>query len=227
MYGLHRWSKAVYGHICAALLGNENDKRVFLTYTDRDWSDTRLRIKAQLERAGYEVFGYEFENFPSMSAGNALDEADRQGETHDYGIDVILSCKHLIYIFGGRFGGEYRGSNYSQYAAECSNIIKIQPSVSFMEYLVAKRFGKNAKVYVWEKVDTARGEWIENGAPETYNSKVVDKVQVLKQLGYFNALGNGTWYDKYSNELMLERFISNHFPLLEETHSPLRDDTEA
>lgn len=207
-------------HFCSALLGNENDRRVFLTSTDRDLSDTRLRIKAQLEQAGYEVLGYEFENFPSMPAGGAIDEVHRRGETHDHCIDVMLSCKHLIYIFGGRFGGEYLGSNYAQYAEEYSNIIKIPPSVSFMEYLVAKRFGKNTKVYVLEKVDTARGEWIENGSKETYSSKVVDNVRVLKQLGYFNALGNGTWYDKYSNELMLERFIASHFPAIEETQPP-------
>ncbi len=61
-------------------------------------------------------------------------------------------------------------------------------------------------------MDTAYGEWIANGKMDDYESKVVDKVKVLKQFGYFNALGNGTWYDKYPDTLALENFISNHFP---------------
>lgn len=198
-------------HFCAALSGNENDHRVFLTSTGRDLHDIRMRIKAQLEQAGYEVLGYEFEDFPPMPASGIPSDDPRIGETHDHCIDVMLSCKHLIYVFGGRFGGKYHGSSYGQYAMECSNTIKIQPSVSFMEYLVAKRFGKNTKVYVLEAVDIARGEWIQNGAPEPYQSQIADKVQVFKQLGYFNALGNGTWYDKYSDEAMLERYIASHF----------------
>lgn len=84
-----------------------------------------------------------------------------------------------------------------------------------MEYLVAKRFGKNTKVYVSEAVDIARGEWLQNGSPEPYQSQIADKVQVFKQLGYFNALGNGTWYDKYSDEAMLERYIASHFQPIE------------
>lgn len=204
-------------HFCAALSGNENDRRVFLTSTGRDLHNTRMRIKTQLEQAGYEVLGFEFENFPPMFASGDPNEDHHKGETHDHCIDVMLSCKHLIYIFGGRFGGEYHGSRYVQYAAECSSTIKIQPSVSFMEYLVAKRFGKNTKVYVSEAVDIARGEWLQNGSPETYQSQIVDKVQVFKQLGYFNALGNGTWYDKYSDEAMLERYITSHFQVIKQT----------
>lgn len=137
---------------------------------------------------------------------------DKIGATHDHCIDVMLSCKHLIYIFGDNYGGKYHGSDYEQYAAECSSIIKIPPSISFMEYLVAKRFGKNTKVYVAESVDIAHGEWLANDSPDDYSSKVVDYVETLKQLGYFDALGNGTWYDKYSDKAMLEKFIDSHFP---------------
>lgn len=199
-------------HFCAALAGNENNQRIFLTSTERDLHDARMRIKEKLEQAGYEVFGFEFANFPPMASSNDTYELYKHGVTHDHCIDVMLSCKHLIYIFDGHFGGPYHGSNYVQYADECSDVIKIRPSVSFMEYLVAKRFGKNTKVYVSEAVDIARGEWLENHSPETYSSKVVDSVNVFKQFGYFNALGNGTWFDKYSDEILLERFIANHFP---------------
>lgn len=201
-------------HFCAALSGNGNDRRIFLASTERDFKDLRKDLKSKLEQYGYEVLAYEFDDFPPMpdTRSTAKPCGDRIGATHDHCIDVMLSCKHLIYIFGGNFGGRYHGSDYAQYAAECSSIIRIPPSISFMEYLVAKRFGKNTKVYVAESVDIARGEWLANGSPNDYSSKVVDQVEVLKQLGYFNALGNGTWYDKYSDKAMLEKFIDSHFP---------------
>lgn len=207
-------------HFCAALSGNENNRRIFLTSTGRDLHNVRIRIKEQLEQAGYEVLGYEFEDFPPMSSDGVPREHPQIGETHDHCIDVMLTCKHLIYIFGGRFGGKYHGSRYTQYVAENANIIKIDPSISFMEYLVAKRFGKNTKVYVLEAVDIARGEWLQNGSPKTYQSQIADKVEVFEQLGYFNALGNGTWYDKYSDETILERYISSHFQPINSVGSP-------
>lgn len=201
-------------HFCTALIGNVAERRVFLTSTGRGLEETRKRIKMQLEQAGYEVVGFEFETFPEMQHDGVPFSKHHSGETHDHCLDVVLSCKHLIYIFDGRFGGEYCGERYQQYVDECSSVIKIQPSISFMEYLVAKTFGKNTKIYVSEKVDLLRGEWLLAGSPEKIKSHIVDNSKVYKQLGYFNALGNGSWYDKYQDSLVLERFISKHFPLL-------------
>lgn len=199
-------------HFCTALIGNAEEKRVFLTSTGRDLSETRKRIKRKLEESGYQVFAYEFDSFPEMKPDGIPFSEHHPGETHDHCIDVVLTCKHLIYIFDGRFGGPYHGKKYQQYIDENSNIIKITPSISFVEYLVAKTFGKNTKVYVSEKVDLLRGEWLVSGAPDVIKSNVVDSSKVYKQLGYFNALGNGTWYDKYPDSCVLEEFISKHFP---------------
>lgn len=84
-----------------------------------------------------------------------------------------------------------------------------------MEYLVAKDNGKNVKVYVDEKVDIARGEYIANDKSDSYKSKIVENSKVFKQLGYFNDLGNGTWYDIYNSLLNLEEYVSAHFAELE------------
>ena len=112
---------SILQHFCAALSGNENDRRVFLTSTGRDLHDTRMRIKAQLEQAGYEVFGYEFEDFPPMPASGDPNENHHIGEPHDHCIDVMFSCKHLIYIFGGRFWG---GISRAQLHSVCYGMLQ-------------------------------------------------------------------------------------------------------
>lgn len=201
-------------HFCAALVGNTREQYVFLTSTGRDLGETRKRIKLQLEKAGYRVLGYEFDDFPEMNDDGVPFADHYAGETHDHCIDVLLTCKHLIYIFDGRFGGVYSGKKYQQYIDENSHVITFQPSVSFVEYLIAKTFGKNVKIYVSEKVDLLRGEWLLTGSPDKISSHIVDNSRVYRQLGCFNALGNGTWFDKYPDSLVLEKFISKHFPPL-------------
>lgn len=193
-------------HLADALLGNTNDKRVFLTSTERDLKNIRIHIKTLLERQGYEVMMFEEADFPAMPT-----EKTGIAATHDHCIDVVLSCKHLVYIYAGSFGGSYSGSDYKRYVDEQS-IIKIKPSVSFVEYLVAKKYFKDVKVYVANSVDVARGEYIANGSPENYKSKAVNSPLVLTQLGYFNGLGNGTWYNTYSNINDLDKYLLAAFP---------------
>lgn len=191
-----------------SILGNLKERRVFLSSTGRDLTNERKRIISLLESKGYEVFAYDSPKFPQMKSQQY--ESGTPGGTHDHCIDVMLTCKNVIYIFTGRFGGKYEGQKYKFYY-EKEDVIKEPPSVSFMEYLVAKNHEKNVKVYVDEKVDIARGEYLANNRPKEYNSKVVDDIRVFNQLGYFNDLGNGTWYDKYKDLETLEEFISIQF----------------
>ena len=190
-----------------SIMGNMNEKRVFITSTGRDLSDERKKIRKILEEKGYQVMMYEEPDFPKME--NSIENA-YPGATHDHCIDVMMSCKHLVYIFSGRYGGQYQGIKYKAYYQQ-EEVIEGVPSVSFMEYLVAKKSGKNVKVYVDEKVDISRGEFIANGQEKSYKSKIVDNIDVYKQLGYFNKLGNGTWYELYSGLSNLEEFIEQQF----------------
>ena len=196
-------------HLSNALLGNLNEKRVFITSTERHMRNERQKICEFLEERGYEVLAFERPNFPKMPL-----EKQGKGATHDHCIDVALSCKYLIYIFDGEFGGAYAGDDYKKYIEE-NEVINIQPSISFMEYLVAKTYRKDVQVYVLKDVDIARGEYISNGCPAEYSSSVVESKnapKVFAQLGYFNGLGNGTWFDKYSSINDLERYLDVLFP---------------
>lgn len=188
-------------------MGNLNERRVFITSTGRDLEDERNKIREILENKGYKVMMYETPDFPPME--NSI-ENSYPGATHDHCIDVMLSCKHLIYIFSGRYGGGYAGKRYSLYYQQ-EEVIEGIPSISFMEYLVGKKTGKNVKVYVDEKVDISRGEFIANNQPKDFKSKIVENIEVYKQLGYFNKLGNGTWYETYNSLSNLEEFIERQF----------------
>ena len=190
-----------------SMLGNQNEKKVFLCSTGRDIGDKRKAIKKILEEKGYQVEAYDEPNFPSMDHTTLI---HKKGQTQDHCIDVMLNCKHVIYLFDKTFGGKYVGDKYKYYY-EREDVIKIIPSVSFMEYLVAKGNRKNVKVYVLKDIDIARGEYIANGSNDMFNSKVVENINVFKQLGYFNGLSNGTWYDTYNNLEELKNYISTQF----------------
>lgn len=189
-------------------LGNQNENKVFLSSTGRDIGDKRKEVRKLLESMGYIVYAYDEPGFPSMDVN--LTQNNKQGQTQDHCIDVMLSCKHVIYLFDKTFGGKYVGEKYKCYYKR-EQAINITPSVSFMEYLVAKGNGKNVKVYVLKDIDIARGEYLANGSVDSFNSKVVDKNDVFKQLGYFNSLSNGTWYDTYKDLEELKQYISEHF----------------
>lgn len=135
--------------------------------------------------------------------------------THDHCIDTMLECGNVLYVLTGRYGGIYKGDNYLHHLSiHTSKFIEEVPSITFMEYLVAKNLGKNVRVYVDEKVDFARGEYIANGQQANYKSKIVDSVKVFNTLHYLNSVGDGTWYDKYSSTANLLEYIEWHYPVI-------------
>ena len=197
-------------HFAMAKWGDQFDKNVFLTSTMRGkMSQLREEIKVFLEKRGYTVYAAEAPEFPV----DINTEDKKYGQTHDHCINTLLSkCRHIVYLFDGDFGGEYLGKDFQMYI-ENETVFDIQPSISFTEYYIASLYKKNVRVYVDEKVDIARGEYIENNKPEDYKSKCVTKpIYVFKQLEYFNKLGNGTWYAKYQSLHHLKEFLAKHFP---------------
>ena len=197
-------------HFAISNWGNQYEKNVFLTSTQRGaMGSIRNEVKETLEALGYTVFAFEDPDFPV----DLERKENEKGQTHDHCINTLLSkCRHVVYIFDGIFGGRYSGKDY-QFYIDNEPVFKIQPSISFMEYYISSLYNKNVRVYVDEKVDIARGEYIANGEPIDYKSIHVDKpIEVFSQLKYFNDLGNGTWYDKYLNLSHLKEFIEKHFP---------------
>lgn len=194
-------------HMANALLGNINKHRVFLSSTDRDLGEERKRIIDFLEQKGYEVMAFEEPGFPPMPL-----YSEGLGATHDHCVDVALSCSRVIYIVGNYFGGKYSGKDYRYYIEKYNNVIKINPSISFMEYLVSKNYNKNVNVYVLEELDNRRIEYIiEKKSNNSVEISDNDK-KVFEQIRYFNALGNGTWYNKYSDIDNLLTYLDAEFP---------------
>ena len=194
-------------HMSNALLGNLNKNRVFLSSTDRDLGEERKKIINFLEQKGYQVMAFEEPSFPKISQFS-----EGKGATHDHCIDVALLCERIIYVVGESFGGHYAGSNYKSYIEKYKSVIQIEPSISFMEYLVSKQIKKNVYVYVSESVDNKRLEYIRKKRSEKPIEISENDQNVFKQIRYFNALGNGTWYNKYSDIDNLLTYLDAEFP---------------
>ena len=77
-------------------LGNLRENLIFLSSTGRDFSNERKRIVSLLEKKGYKVFAYDTPDFPQMKSKQY--ESGVPGGTRDHCIDVMLTCKHVIYI---------------------------------------------------------------------------------------------------------------------------------
>ena len=197
-------------HFALSRWGDQYDRNIFLTSTQRnEMKSYREEIKCFLEERGYTVYAFEQPDFPVD-----IDRREKElGQTHDHCINVLLSkCRHLIYLFGGDFGGKYSGNDYQRYIDK-EDVFEFQPSISFTEYHIASLYNKNVRVYVDESVDTARAEYLINNKPKGYKSRFSDDPErVFAQLGYFNSLGNGTWYDKYTSIVHLKQFLDKHFP---------------
>lgn len=195
-----------------SMIGNRNDKSVFLTSVGENNKNLREMVKQILTDNGYKVYMYEDPNFPQIEGG-VYGKTNDVAIPQDHCIDVILEkCKNLIYIFDNKFGMNYFGNKYLPYIERHRDTLIENPSMSFVEYLVAKENGKNVKVYVEENVDIACKEFIENGERDNYRSAIVNNNNVFKQLKAFNLLGNGTWLDKYSDNNDLREYINAHFP---------------
>lgn len=184
--------------------GDKNKDKVFFSSTKYDIRVLREVMKRKLIDQGYHVVAYDEVNWPPSSPASK--------NTHDYCIDVMLSCGKIICLFSGRFGGEYNGEKYRSYIDNNKDLFKGKtPSVTFMEFYVAQQLGKDVRVYIDEQVEIARGEFIANGSPPNYKSNVVENVKVFDTVGYLNAMRAGVWKYSYNSIQTLEHYIEWHF----------------
>ena len=184
--------------------GDKNRETVFVSSTKRDIKDLRDVVKNKLIGQGYKVLAYDDESFPPSPVESK--------NTHDHCIDVMLNCGKVVCIFSGRFGGEYNGDKYRSYIEECKELFSGKtPSVTFMEFFVAQKLGKDVRVYIDESIEIARGEFIANGSPLNYKSKIVENVRVFEMVGWINKMRDGVWKYSYNNVQTLEKLIAWHF----------------
>lgn len=79
-----------------------------------------------------------------MSEANDFGTPSTDTNSYDYCLRRVEECNGLIYIIGRRFGGKYRGEKYIDLANEIKELDPSmeEPSISMMEYFLAKKRGK-------------------------------------------------------------------------------------
>lgn len=107
-------------------------EKVFISSTVDDLTEERDALKSSLAKKGY---------YPVLSESPDFQYGGSQVFSHDHCIDEILKCKNMVLIIGKRYGGEYRGEKYKEYAEKIVELSggKISaPSITLMEYFMAR-----------------------------------------------------------------------------------------
>lgn len=191
--------------IKSALREIKND-RVFISSTCYDLSDERKRIDKALSDLGYDVVRSDSETFnPNLNGIHS----------HDHCIEEMMKCNRVIYIIGERYGSPYSGEKYKSVVQEIVSESqgKIEnPSISFMEYYLARKYNKKIFVFVDKKVYDEKQIYSRNEKNfEKYNPVFTDKIDVFHIINFITHQKTDNWFRIYSDFLNLEELIKITF----------------
>lgn len=173
-------------------LNNFLKERIFISSTICDLKEERQSLRAYIKGRGLH---------PIMSEHNDLDLSETQKmHSHDCCLDEVLKCKSFIFIIGKEYGGTYSGIKYRREYEEIKSKSEgkiTEPSISLMEYYVARKNSLKCYAFISDKIDD----------PE-YKAKLPENIQnEYKFLNHFpeDSTIKGNWISRYSSidELLL------------------------
>ncbi|MDE5889165.1 MAG: DUF4062 domain-containing protein, partial [Bacilli bacterium] len=179
-------------------------KRVFISSTCYDLGDTRKKIKNTLRDKGFDVFISDDDEF----------NADTEGlHTHDHCISEMLKCDYMIFIVSGRYGGEYRGSKYTADSKEIGdmNTALKRPSISLMEFYLAKKNNIPMSVFIDDKVSNERNIYNHQPNKSDYRITNVTDTRVFDIITFITRQIN-VWRQEYRDEEHLLNLINIALP---------------
>jgi hypothetical protein len=162
-------------------------ERIFISSTIFDLEEEREQIREYIKARGLH---------PIMSEHNDFDlNNSLKVHSHDCCIEEMLKCNSVIFIIGKQYGGLYKGENYKKQRDEIQHLSKGKikdPSISLMEYYVARTNKRKCYVYVHSNIDN----------PD-YRSTLSEDIQnEIKFLTHFSVDGKtivGNWMSRYSS----------------------------
>lgn len=181
-------------------------ERVFISSTCYDLGDERKQIDATLSELGYDVVRSDAANFNSNSNGV---------HSHDHCIQEMEKCNFVIFIIGRRYGSVYSGELYKSYISEILTESKgniTSPSISFMEYYVARKLGKKIFVFVDETVYNERQTYAYNiKETGTFIPAFAEKNEVFHVINYITHQKVDNWFRIYTDLFNLDELIKITF----------------
>ena len=164
-------------------------QRIFVSSTVNDLKELRFRIREHLRARWLIPVMSDYPDFNIRKASNV--------HSHDLCLDEVLTCKNMVFIMGMEYGGVYAGTKYMKYADEIkerSNGKIEEPSVSLMEYYVARRNDIMVYAYRSEEVEIA------------HRAKKIDERQ-RAEINFINHFTtpqkksvHGNWITTYQSE---------------------------
>lgn len=167
-------------------------ERVFISSTIEDLKEERKTIRDYIKERGLH---------PIMSEHNDFDLSESQKiHSHDCCLDEVLKCKSLIFIVGKEYGGVYSGEKYKKEYEEIKELsegIIEKPSISLMEYYIARKNGLKCYTFTNRKIDDLKKN----------NELSIQIKHEINFLNHFPVNGSikGNWISRYStcDELLL------------------------
>jgi len=191
-----------------SLICKLRDDKVFVSSTINDLGKERRAIKASLIKKGF---------YPIMSESDNFTGGSNHVDSHDHCIDELLKCSKMIFIIGAKIGGAYSGNRFVQYRDDIyeHSLRKIaSPSISLMEFYVAKRHNLSYNVFIAQAIldalnntddDTEQAEMLESLGIDYDVRTLVNFVNHLKT----NGKREGNWMHVYRDIPDLKRRINN------------------
>ncbi len=179
-----------------------DDDKVFVSSTIEDIKNYRDVVKETL---------LDLHLYPVMSEEPEFPYGDNNIHSHDHCIEELLKCKQLVFLIGTEYGGIYSGDKYKNYAesiiTESKGKIK-EPSVSLVEFFVARKHKINYKIFVSktvmeEKKVRSKGKKI---ADTLCDQRVFDIINFVNHLQEGDNI-EGNWFLTFENEEHLTRIL--------------------
>ena len=178
-----------------------HDERIFISSTCHDLHNERARVDEVLTEIGFDVVRSDGDKFNSTLKGE---------HSHDHCINELAKCKYVIFIISSRFGGEYCGEVYKKYADEIAEINPklSKPSISLMEYYVARKLRLETHVFVDSKVFNERLSYKNNiKINPNYIPSFVDDNRVFEIVDFVTKQNNDNWFRQYNDLQNLSELI--------------------
>jgi hypothetical protein len=184
-----------------------DDDKIFVSSTIKDIKNYRDVVKTTL---------LDLYLFPVMSEEPEFPYGGNDVDSHDHCIDELLKCKQLVFLIGTEYGGIYCGNKYKNYAEAIKKESKgkiNEPSISLVEFFVARKNKINYKIFVSktvmkEKEDRSKGIKTANAVCDQRVFDIVNFVNHLQE----GDNREGNWFLTFENEEHLDRLLRNqHF----------------
>lgn len=181
-------------------------ERIFISSTCYDLGDERKQIDKTLSSLGYDVVRSDSEHFNSNLNGI---------HSHDHCINEMLECNIVLFIIGRRYGSTYAGNSYKKYVEEIkqeSNGLIDSPSISFMEYYIARKMRKKIYVFVNNKVYDEKQIYTSMiKANFEYKPVFAEKNEIFKIINFISHQNVDNWFRLYSDIFNLDELIKITF----------------